>query len=66
MKAEFGDKLRRSQRSSRNAPDLDTEDLITPQDMVVTLSHTRLHEVAAARRNTARRSAAGAASRPRR
>jgi DNA gyrase subunit A len=37
-KAEFGD-ARRS-RVELNATELDTEDLITPQDMVVTLSHS--------------------------
>ncbi|MFM2397933.1 MAG: gyrase subunit [Pseudomonadota bacterium] len=37
IKAEFGD-ARRS-HIERNALDLGTEDLITPQDMVVTLSH---------------------------
>ena len=39
---EFGDgrRIRAARRSSCNTSDLDTEDLITPQDMVVTLSHT--------------------------
>jgi DNA gyrase subunit A len=38
IRAEFGD-ARRSQ-IELNATELDTEDLITPQDMVVTLSHS--------------------------
>ena len=38
MKAEFGDARRSS--IELNATDLDTEDLIQPQDMVVTLSHS--------------------------
>jgi len=38
IRAEFGDE-RRSQ-IELNATELDTEDLITPQDMVVTLSHS--------------------------
>lgn len=38
IRAEFGDE-RRSQ-IEMNATELDTEDLITPQDMVVTLSHS--------------------------
>ena len=38
IRAEFGD-LRRS-HIELNATELDTEDLITPQDMVVTLSHS--------------------------
>ncbi|RDK09308.1 DNA gyrase subunit A [Cupriavidus lacunae] len=38
IRAEFGD-VRRSQ-IELNATELDTEDLITPQDMVVTLSHS--------------------------
>ncbi|SDO79114.1 DNA gyrase subunit A [Ralstonia sp. 25mfcol4.1] len=38
IRAEFGDE-RRSQ-IEHNATELDTEDLITPQDMVVTLSHS--------------------------
>src|SRR5471030_2514167 len=39
---EFGDPAKDPRRSSieHNATDLGTEDLITPQDMVVTLSHT--------------------------
>ena len=38
---EYGEKLKDSRRSAieLNASDLETEDLITPQDMVVTLSH---------------------------
>lgn len=38
---EYGEKLKDSRRSEieLNASDLETEDLITPQDMVVTLSH---------------------------
>ena len=38
---EYGEKLKGSRRSEieLNASDLETEDLITPQDMVVTLSH---------------------------
>ena len=47
-----------------NATELGTEDLITPQDMVVTLSHTGYMKVAAAIPNTARKNAAGAANRP--
>ncbi|MFA7665337.1 MAG: DNA gyrase subunit A [Burkholderiaceae bacterium] len=38
IKAEYGD-VRRS-RIELNATEIDTEDLITPQDMVVTLSHS--------------------------
>ncbi len=38
IKTEFGDKRR--SRIELNAIDLNTEDLITPQDMVVTMSHT--------------------------
>jgi DNA gyrase subunit A len=39
---EFGDRLKDPRRSviELNTSELDTEDLITPQDMVVTLSHT--------------------------
>ncbi|NLD53706.1 MAG: DNA gyrase subunit A [Burkholderiaceae bacterium] len=39
---EFGDRQKDPRRSEieRNTSELDTEDLITPQDMVVTLSHT--------------------------
>ncbi|MBA3479798.1 MAG: DNA gyrase subunit A [Lautropia sp.] len=39
---EFGDKRKNPRRSEieLNTSELDTEDLITPQDMVVTLSHT--------------------------
>jgi DNA gyrase subunit A len=39
---EFGDPAKDPRRSNieHNASDLNTEDLITPQDMVVTLSHT--------------------------
>ncbi|SFG53581.1 DNA gyrase subunit A [Duganella sp. CF458] len=36
---EFGDKDPRRSNIENNATDLETEDLITPQDMVVTLSH---------------------------
>jgi len=38
-KLEFGDKDPRRSNIENNATDLETEDLITPQDMVVTLSH---------------------------
>ncbi len=38
----------RRTRSSTTRIDLDTEDLIAPKDMVVTLSHTRLHQEPAA------------------
>ncbi len=38
IKAEFGDARRTS--IERNAVEMETEDLITPQDMVVTLSHS--------------------------
>jgi DNA gyrase subunit A len=38
IKAEFGDARRST--IERNAVEMETEDLITPQDMVVTLSHT--------------------------
>jgi len=38
-KLEFGDKDPRRSSIENNATDLETEDLITPQDMVVTLSH---------------------------
>lgn len=42
IKADYADNGKDSRRSSieHNASDLETEDLITPQDMVVTLSHT--------------------------
>ena len=42
IKAEYADNGKDSRRSSieHNASDLETEDLITPQDMVVTLSHS--------------------------
>ena len=42
VKAEFGDGAKDVRRSQieLNATELDTEDLIAPQDMVVTLSHT--------------------------
>jgi DNA gyrase subunit A len=42
IKAEFSTNARDARRSSieHNATELDTEDLITPADMVVTLSHT--------------------------
>jgi DNA gyrase subunit A len=42
IKAEFSTQARDMRRSSieHNATELDTEDLITPADMVVTLSHT--------------------------
>jgi DNA gyrase subunit A len=42
IKAEFGTDAKDSRRShiELNATELDTEDLITPTDMVVTLSHT--------------------------
>jgi DNA gyrase subunit A len=41
-KNEYGEGNKDTRRSTieRNATDLETEDLITPQDMVVTLSHT--------------------------
>ena len=39
-KSEYGDKDARRSEIELNATDLGTEDLITPQDMVVTLSHT--------------------------
>lgn len=41
IKADYADNGKDSRRSSieHNASDLETEDLITPQDMVVTLSH---------------------------
>ncbi|TXG01322.1 DNA gyrase subunit A [Massilia arenae] len=41
IKAEYADNGKDTRRSSieHNASDLETEDLITPQDMVVTLSH---------------------------
>ena len=39
-KNEYGAKDERRSQIERNATDLGTEDLITPQDMVVTLSHT--------------------------
>lgn len=38
-KLEFGEKDPRRSTIENNATDLETEDLITPQDMVVTLSH---------------------------
>ncbi len=38
-KLEFGEKDPRRSNIENNATDLETEDLITPQDMVVTLSH---------------------------
>ncbi|WP_017774575.1 DNA gyrase subunit A [Paraburkholderia kururiensis] len=38
IKTEFGDKRR--SKIEMNATELNTEDLITPQDMVVTMSHT--------------------------
>ncbi|WP_042299939.1 DNA gyrase subunit A [Paraburkholderia kururiensis] len=38
IKSEFGDKRR--SKIEMNATELNTEDLITPQDMVVTMSHT--------------------------
>ncbi|WP_175229283.1 DNA gyrase subunit A [Paraburkholderia humisilvae] len=38
IKGEFGDKRR--SKIEMNATELNTEDLITPQDMVVTMSHT--------------------------
>ncbi len=38
-KLEFGEKDPRRSSIENNATDLETEDLITPQDMVVTLSH---------------------------
>src|ERR1700691_2529633 len=38
VKAEFGDERR--SRIELNATELNTEDLITPQDMVVTMSHS--------------------------
>jgi DNA gyrase subunit A len=38
-KLEYGDKDARRSTIEHNATDLETEDLITPQDMVVTLSH---------------------------
>ena len=42
IKEEFGQTKLGARRSviEKNAPDLETEDLITPTDMVVTLSHT--------------------------
>ena len=42
IKAEYGDPAKDPRRSyiERNATELDTEDLIAPTDMVVTLSHT--------------------------
>jgi DNA gyrase subunit A len=42
IKADYTENGKDTRRSSieHNASDLDTEDLITPQDMVVTLSHT--------------------------
>lgn len=42
VKNEYGDGAKDVRRSeiTHNATDLETEDLITPQDMVVTLSHT--------------------------
>ncbi|MGF6274726.1 DNA gyrase subunit A [Massilia sp. UYP11] len=42
IKAEYADNGKDTRRSSieHNASDLETEDLITPQDMVVTLSHS--------------------------
>lgn len=42
IKADYADNGKDTRRSSieHNASDLETEDLITPQDMVVTLSHT--------------------------
>jgi DNA gyrase subunit A len=42
IKADYADNGKDQRRSAieHNASDLDTEDLITPQDMVVTLSHT--------------------------
>ncbi|MDO8299296.1 DNA gyrase C-terminal beta-propeller domain-containing protein, partial [Lacisediminimonas sp.] len=42
VRAEYGDGVKDPRRSyiEMNATDLGTEDLITPQDMVVTLSHT--------------------------
>ena len=64
IKAQFGDK-RRSEIVV-HAQDLSMEDLITPRGRGGDLVARRLHEVAAARRIHARRSAAGAASRRRR
>ncbi len=42
VKSEYADNGKDTRRSAieQNASDLETEDLITPQDMVVTLSHT--------------------------
>jgi DNA gyrase subunit A len=42
IRNEYGDPVKDARRSTivQNASDLETEDLITPQDMVVTLSHT--------------------------
>jgi DNA gyrase/topoisomerase IV subunit A len=62
---EFGQTKLGARRSviEHNAQDLGTEDLITPTDMVVTLSHSgyiKSQPLA----NTARRNAAAAASRP--
>ena len=39
-KLEYGEKDERRSTIENNATDLETEDLITPQDMVVTLSHS--------------------------
>ena len=47
MKQQFGDK-RRSEIVI-NTQDLSMEDLIAPEDVVVTLSHTRLYQIATAR-----------------
>jgi DNA gyrase subunit A len=66
-KNEFGQARLRAPAAAiieHNAQDLATEDLITPTDMVVTLSHCGLHQESSRCRSTARRSAAAAASRP--
>ena len=67
IKAEFSTGAKDTRRSDieLNATELDTEDLITPTDMVVTLSHGGY--IRASRcPSTVRRSAAAEASRPRR
>ena len=65
LRQEFGQTKVGARRSvvEHNVQELGTEDLITPADMVVTLSHTGYIK-SQPLTNTARKSAAGAASRP--
>jgi DNA gyrase subunit A len=67
LRQEFGQTKLGARRSviERNAQELGTEDLITPTDMVVTLSHTGYIKSQPLTEYRAQR-AAGAASRPRR